>query len=167
MCPKDYRKLGCGFNGKMYFDNVLVMGCRAEIPDLAWNAFEKMGKLLKNLHEVESKSKACGPCTRMIFLGIVVNTVKMTLEIDKTRLHNLKELLGKWENKTHASLKEVQSLVGVLSFASSCIQQGRAFFSRILNFLREMPLTGKSKIPEDVRKDISWWRYIAPLWNLP
>ena len=29
VCPKDYSKLGCSFNGKMYFDKVLVMGCRS------------------------------------------------------------------------------------------------------------------------------------------
>ena len=198
VCPKDYSKLGCCFNGKMYFDKVLVMACRsscfiaqsvtnafkfilqkrevdcknylddlggAEIPDLAWNAFEKMGKLLEDLHVQESKSKACSPCTRMIFLGIVVDTVKMTLEMEKTRLHDHKKLLQKWENKTRTSLREVQSFVGILSFASFCFQQGRAFFSRILNFLRDMPQKGKANIPEDVRKDISWWRYIAPSYN--
>ena len=55
--------------------------------------------------------------------------------------------------------------MGVLSFASACIQQGIAFFSRILNFLREMPEKGKSKIPDEVRKDISWWKLIAPQYN--
>ena len=54
----------------------------AEIPDLAWEAFEKMGALLKELCVEESKSKACGPCTRMIFLGIIVSLSKMTLELD-------------------------------------------------------------------------------------
>ena len=138
----------------MYFDKVLVMGCRsscliaqsitnafkfilqkkrvdcknylddlggAETPDQAWNAFEKMRKLLEDLRVQESKSKACSPCTRIIFLGIVVDMVKMTLEMDETRLHDLRKLLGNWENKTHASLREVQSLVGVLSVTSSCI----------------------------------------------
>ena len=83
VCPKDYSKLGCCFNGKMYFDKVLVMGGRsscfiaqsitnafkfilqkrkvdcenyldgdAEIPDLAWEAFKKMGALLEELHSV-------------------------------------------------------------------------------------------------------------------
>ena len=49
----------------------------------------------------------------------------------------------------HASLREVQSFVGELS-----LHQGRAFFSRILNFLRGMPHKGKLKIPEDVGKDV-------------
>ena len=59
-------------------------------------------------------------------------------------------------NKTHTKLKEVQSLVGVLSFAATCIKQGRAFFARILNLLRDMPDNGQAEIPVEVRKDIKW-----------
>ena len=29
VCPKDYGKLGCVFNGNVYFDKVLVMGCHS------------------------------------------------------------------------------------------------------------------------------------------
>ena len=40
----------------------------ADTPDVVWNMFEKMGELLEDLHVQESKSKACSPSTRMIFL---------------------------------------------------------------------------------------------------
>ena len=198
VCPREYSKLGCSFDGKLYFDKVLVMGCRsscfiaqsitnafqfilqkqgvdcvnylddlggADIPDRAWNSFAIMGKLLADLHVQESVSKACAPSTRMVFLGIVIDTVKLTLGLDEDRLDSFQSLLRVWEIKMHASLKEVQSLVGVLSFASSCIHQGRAFFSRILNFLRCIPSEGKSKIPDEVNKNILWWKHVAPLYN--
>ena len=87
----------------------------------------------------------------MIFLGIIVDTIKMTLELDENRLSKLDSLLESWGHKTHASLKQVQSLVGILSFASSCIRQGRPFFSRVLNFLHEMQGKGITKIPSEVR----------------
>ena len=87
-----------------------------------------MGELLEDLHVQESKSKACSLGTRMMFLGIVIDSTTMSMELDKNRLHRFKHLLGEWESKTHASLKEIQSLIGVLSFASTCIHQGRAFF---------------------------------------
>ena len=80
----------------------------------------------------------------------------MTVEFDETRLKELKDLLQTWGNKSHASLQEIQSLVGVWSFASSCIHQSRSFFSRILNFLGEIPETGKHKILSHVQKDINW-----------
>ena len=137
----------------------------ADTPDLAWKPFEKMGKLLQDLCVQESVSKACVPNTRIVFLGIVIDSQKLTLELDKGRLRYFQKLLGSWEIKAHASLKEVQSLVKVLSFASACIHQGRAFFSRILNFLRCIPHKGKAKIPEDVSKDILWWKHIAPYYN--
>ena len=66
-----------------------------------------MGLLLSDLKIKESLSKACGPSTRMIFLGIIVDTIKMTLELDQERLLEMQELLVSWENKTHATLKQV------------------------------------------------------------
>ena len=135
--------MGVVFEGRWYFDRVLVMGCRsscyiaqriinvlkfilqgmmvetenylddlggAEVPDLAEESFRKMGNLLIDLNIEESLSKACGPCTRMIFLGIMVDTIKMTLELDENRLSELHSLLESWGQKTHASLKQVQSL---------------------------------------------------------
>ena len=137
----------------------------AEIPDLAEESFQKVGDLLLKLNIEESSNKACGPSTRMIFLSIIVDTIKMTLELDDTRLNELRNILLVWGGKTHASLKQIQSLVGVLSFASSCIRQGRPFFSRILNFLHELPANGQLKIPQEVRKDISWWKEVAPKFN--
>ena len=42
VCPKDYSKLGCCFNGKLYFDKVLIMGCRSScfITQRITNAFK-------------------------------------------------------------------------------------------------------------------------------
>ena len=74
----------------------------------------------------------------------------MTLELDENRLSELHSLLENWGHKKHASLKQVQSLVWILSFASSCIRQGRPFFSRVLNVFCEMPGKGRTKIPSEV-----------------
>ena len=65
----------------------------AEVPDLAEKSFRKIGELLIDLNIKESVNKACGPGTRMIFLGIIVDTIKMTLELDENRLSELPNLL--------------------------------------------------------------------------
>ena len=137
----------------------------AEVPNLAEESFRKMGDLLIDLNIEESVNKVCGPSTRMVFLGNIIDTIKMTLELDENRLSELQNLLENWGHKTHASLKQVQSFIGVLSFTSSCVRQGRPFFFRVLNFLCELPATGITKIPNKVRKDISWWKEITPLYN--
>ena len=137
----------------------------AEIPECAKESFCKMGMLLADLKILESEQKACGPNTRMLFLGILIDTVKMTMELDDIRMKDIRNVLAKWENWDVVSLKDVQRLVGVLSFASTCIRQGRPFFARILNFLRDMPKNGVTKVPLEVLKDINWWKKIAPLYN--
>ena len=65
----------------------------AEVADLADEAFRKLGDLLMELQVEESSSKACRPSTRMLFLGIIVDTLKMTLELDENRLSKLRNLL--------------------------------------------------------------------------
>lgn len=52
----------------------------------------------------------------------------------------------------------MQSLVGVLNFAQACLYEGRLFFSRILNFLKEITEKGRHKIPKSLQQDIAWWR---------
>ena len=101
----------------------------------------------------------------MIFLGIQLDSVKQTLDIDSERLANIKKEIKKWMGKTHAKLKEVQSIVGLLSFCASCIPEDRLFFSGILVFLKSFKGKGYRKILVSVRKDLNWWCVFAQSFN--
>ena len=83
----------------------------AEVPSLAVHSFDIMGSLLHDLNVEESTNKACSPSTRMLFLGIIIDTEKMTLELDEQRLVNLRKLLGTWDNLSQVRQKQVQSLI--------------------------------------------------------
>ena len=93
----------------------------------------------------------------MIFLGILMNSKTCTLEIDPSKLQELKDILGRWQGKKMATLKEIQQLIGKLNFATTMVQAGRLFYSRILEFFRSMPSKGKRRISAEVIKDINWW----------
>ena len=73
---------------------------------------------MKDLGILESTSKATTPSTKMVFLGIQLDSIKQTLEIDSVRLASIWKEIDKWMGKTHAKLKEVQSIVGSLSFCA-------------------------------------------------
>ncbi len=62
-----------------------------------------------------------------------------------------------WTQKTHATQKEVQSIVGRVYHAASCIQSGCLFFSRMLAYMKTMPRTGKVPVDHIILKDIQWW----------
>ena len=60
----------------------------------------------------ESEHKAYAPSTRMEFLGIVCDSVKLTLEISGNRILEIKSLLREWDEKPKATKRTIQSLVG-------------------------------------------------------
>ena len=120
-------------------------------------AFEELGNILAEIRILESVQKATPPSTRMVFLGIVLDSIKQTLSIDSERLQNIKATVHIWLNKNIASLNELQKLTSLLSFVATCVREGRLFFSRILTILKEAYIANKQvEITCEMRKDLHW-----------
>ena len=137
----------------------------AEVQSKANEAFEKLAEILDQCGLEESVHKAHAPSTIMTFLGIQFNTVDLSLTITNDRLVEIKDILQEWEDKKYSNRQELQSLLGKLNFVASCVRPGRVFISRLLNFLRSVPESGKVLIPEEAKKDIHWWKVYLPFYN--
>ena len=133
----------------------------AEVPELADQAFQILEEVLSHCGLVESSSKSVSPSTVIIFLGVLLNSITMTLQITQDRLEEILHLLDTWTHKVMADKTEVQSLVGKLVFVASCVKPGRIFISRMLNFLRVMPEKMSVELPTEFFKDVIWW----PIFN--
>ena len=107
-----------------------------DTPKRALEAFRTLGKLLQLCGLEEAPEKSCVPSTSMTFVGILFNTLTLTLEITPERLQEILSLVDSWQSKRSASLKDLQSLLGKLNFISQCVRPGRIFVSRLLNWLR-------------------------------
>ena len=142
-----------GFQEVNYLDDLGA----AEEDDRAEEAYDCLGWILSSIGIKESKHKAKPPAFIAIFLGILFNTLTMTLQITEDRMIEIKELLNEWIHKKTASLKELQSLLGKLNFASSTVRAGRIFVSRLINSLKDYPEKGRKKINKEMKKDIEWW----------
>ena len=136
-----------------------------EVKDSATEAFLKLRGILKQSGLVESPTKACWPNVRMVFLGIMVDTERMVLEVSPDRLQELHGLLQGWMERAAATKKQTQSLVGVLQFVAICVKPGRVFMARLLNFLRSCPELGECPVPDDLRADLRWWLTFLPHYN--
>ena len=105
----------------------------------------------------------------MIFIGVLFNTVKMTIEVTPERLNEINSLLNTWLNKDTASLKEIQSLLGKLNFTAACVRPGRIFIARMLKWLKALNIEEnrhkQAEIPNYVKKDIMWWYKFLPTYN--
>ena len=65
----------------------------------------------------------------------------MTMEVTPERLDEIKKD-GELAGEKSASFKEIQSLVGKLSFAATMVRAGHLFFSRILQLLKTVIKSG-------------------------
>ena len=116
-------------------------------------AYSTLGEVLDDTGTEESKHKAWGPSVRMPYLGVLFDTIDLTMAVTEDRLKELNSLLEVWANKTCANKKEVQSIIGKLSFVASCVRPGRIFISRMLSFLRGMGDLTRKPLSEDFLKD--------------
>ena len=111
-------------------------------------------------------SKLEGPSTCLTFLGIEVDTEALQLRLPRDKLSRLKSELSRCCHRRSISKRELQSLTGLLQFATKVIRPGRPFLRRLYamqdigshpdHFIRlNMP----------ARADILWWQMFAENWN--
>ncbi len=150
-----------GFTVTNYLDD--FAGC--ELWENAEIAFLTVGDILDRCGLRESVDKACPPSTKMVFLGVLFDTDKLTLEITPDRLVEIEQDLDRWLVMTHCTRHDIQELLGKLNFVASCVRPARIFMSRMLAFLRATPTVGSIPISEDFHKDISWWRTFMRQYN--
>ena len=155
---------GQGFSADVYLDDFYG----AEYPSLAFRAFSQLGQLFQQLGLDSSPEKDTPPSTRMICLGILVDTAAFTLEVPASRLEDLRAELILWRKSSFFTKKQLQFLLGKLSFVTACVKPGRIFMARLLNCLRECKQHAASyryPISATMLSDIQWWLEFLPRYH--
>jgi len=131
----------------------------AEVPERAQQAFDTLGSLLQTLGLQENRGKAEPPATSMIFLGILLDTTTMSLTIPIAKLQEVRLLLQTWLARSHATLRQLQSLLGSLQHICCCVRPGRVFLNRMLACLRDLAAAGLTRFSPNTEfcKDVAWW----------
>ena len=157
-----------GLPNTVYLDD-FGFACVAVNTDLSRDTARKLFQLL-GLPTVDEKDD-CG--TRVTFLGILHDTVTLTIELTPQRQAALQTQLEEWLAKSTATVHDLQKLTGCLCFATAVIPQGKMFLARCFATLKHaVRLTGKGlmtkqqakanqrltiQVGQDLRADIRWW----------
>lgn len=129
-------------------------------------AFRDLEDLFNSLGLESSPAKDCPPSTRMVFLGLVYDTVAMTLEVPQDKLTRTTELICHWLSSPRATRSDLQSLIGKLSYICACISPGKIFMQRILNELRQLPHKHSPFTPSSaLLADLRWWNQFLSVYN--
>ena len=130
-----YKKLG--YSCTNYIDDF----GGAETPTKSAAAFLALEDLLRDLGLITSPEKDSPSATSMVFLGVLVDTIAMTISVTSDRLSDLHSRCESLLSVTHISRRNMQSVVAVMFLFTSCVRPTRVFISSLLYTLRSYRLS--------------------------
>ncbi|KAK6195007.1 hypothetical protein SNE40_000528 [Patella caerulea] len=110
--------------------------------------------------------KTCGPSTNIQFLGITLDSDLMEARLPADKLSKCWDLLDRYSNKKKISLRDLQSMIGTLQFATSVVLPGRTFLRRLIDLTigirRRFYMI---RLNSGARSDIAIWKNILENYN--
>ena len=147
----------------VYLDDFLLV---SESKEVCAEALQTLILLLRKLGFMIHWGKVVDPTTRITFLGIELDSVKMTLRLPEEKLLALREELRSSLSRNRFTKRQLQSLAGRLSWAASVVKGGRVFLRRIFNTIRALRHNAhRVRVTSEVRKDLLWWSNFVGSFN--
>ena len=147
-----------------YLDDFLVVGAPNSM-ECAEHLITLLA-IFNDLNIPVATEKLDGPTTRLVFLGVEIDTAEMVLRLPTQKLLELQDLVERWMGKKACYLYELQSLAGKLQHACKVVRPGRTFLRRVFEM---MHVTGKKyhhvRLNAGFRSDITWWHTFLASWN--
>jgi len=138
-----------------YIDDFLVVCDKFE---QCAGALQQLVTVIRELGFSINWTKVDGPAQNIVFLGIVINTVAGTLALPAGKLGDLQRQLEDFSHRKRASKKQLERLIGRLSWASMVIQGGRTFLRRVLDLKNSLnSASAKCELTSEFQADIGWW----------
>ena len=139
-----------------YLDDFLIVGpansnqCQTDLKHFL-GMCERIGVPIK-------AEKTVQPSTVITFLGIELDSVSRVARLPQAKLNKIQRSIEVLMRKTTVSLKDVQSVIGLLNFACQVITPGRPFLRRLIALTMGIqnprrPIT----LDQEARLDLSAW----------
>lgn len=146
---------------KMYIDDLIILSPDKEKAD---RDLEVAQKLLRDLGLPEAPDKVQSPSTRVTWLGVVIDSEKMSISVPQDKLSEVRSCVAAALKLKTMTKKHLQSVIGKLIHVAKCIKPARLFVSRLLEALRGM----KKKflrVTSEMKQDLMWFSEFSAHWN--
>ena len=121
--------------------------------------------LLEIFHEIcqhlgvpIAHEKTEGPVTKLVFLGLQIDTVEQTVTIPMDKLVEIVDKIKCMLSHKKTTLKQLQSMIGSLNFACRAVAPGRAFLRRLIG--ATIPLKAPhhvTRVNQHIAGDLNMW----------
>ena len=114
----------------------------------------------KNIQFPVSLEKTFWACTRLVFLGLMLDTVEQTVSLPREKVNKAMNLIDQFLGSRKVTVFQVQQLCSVLNFMCKCIVPGRTFLHRLYSIA---PSCLKShhhvSIKTENKLDLQMWQH--------
>lgn len=139
----------------VYLDDFLIV---SESLETCAEALQCLILLLRKLGFAIHWGKVVDPTTKIVFLGIELDSVKMTLSLPEDKLGQLTAELRTFMSRKRVSKRQLQSLAGRLSWAAGVVRGGRVFLRRMFTQISMLKHnTHRTVLSHMVQQDLRWW----------
>lgn len=118
----------------------------------------KLIKLLRALGFAINYEKVEMPTQRITFLGVVLDSNKMCLELPEDKLKDIRGNLKDVLDRNRITKRQLQILAGKLAFAAQVIYGGNFFVRNIHNAIAKLRRPfHRTRVTSLLREDLKWW----------
>ena len=111
--------------------------------------------------------KTEGPKTVLCFLGLELDSDEMVVRVPMAKVHEIIQKIEAVLSKRKATLKTIQSLIGVLQFACRAIIPGRPFCRRLINATCGVSSPYHHiRVTQNIKKDLKMWLSFFKQYNV-
>ena len=147
-----------GYRVIVYLDDYLIVHQDKNV--LERQAIETV-KLLHYLGwNINFKKSILTPQREIEYLGVLWDTVQNKKFLSNNKIQSMRRKISEILNQKKASLRQLQSLIGLMNFACFVIPQGRLNFRRLLNYSNKLPKDMPDKqfpLVESILPEMQWW----------
>ena len=123
-------------------------------------------KLCADIGVPLSIEKTFLPSQKMTFLGYELDSLEMSIKLPSDKIDKCKLEINKFLSKQKATLKEIQSLIGLLNFACGAVVPGRTFLRRLISLtIGKSNPRYKIRITQESKKDLIIWKTFLEHFN--
>ena len=110
--------------------------------------------------------KTVGPSTTIAFAGIELDSALMQARLPNDKLVKCRALISVFLTRKKVTLKEIQSLTGLLNFACSVVVPGRAFLRRLIDLTIGVRAPHfRIRLSREVKADLRVWQTFLSSFN--
>ncbi|XP_056006931.1 leucine-rich repeat-containing protein 15-like [Ostrea edulis] len=112
------------------------------------------------------QEKTVLPTTCLVFMRLEFDTVSMEIRLPLEKLEKCRKMVNMFMIRNWATLRESQSLIGLLNHACAVVLQGRTFLRRIIDLARGIQQPNEKRgLNKEAKLDLRAWSFFLDSFN--